>query len=150
MGKININKGVGIHSNHSCLNLPVYVWVYGVMDKMPPSLLISIISDFFIVEKPILNSKELLLLPWVPGPPLSLIYGPSLSLLMCLPPFSILLQLLCSFFVLVFFLLYWAHYPPTLLSDLIETLTLHFLLSPLMQLWKPCQSALLYCLSLCL
>ena len=49
----------------------------------------------------------------------------SLSWLICLPPFSIFLQLLRSLFVLVFFLLYWSHDIPSLLYAILETLTLH-------------------------
>ena len=40
-----------------------------------------------------------------------------------MPPLSIFLQLLHSLFVLVFFVLSWAHALPNLLSALIETLT---------------------------
>ena len=122
---MNINNEVGIHSNHSCLILWICVWVYGVMDTMPPPLPISSISEFSIFGKSILNREELFLLHWFLEPLYSLISGPSLSWLMCLPPFSILLQLLCSLFVIVFFLLSWVHALPTLMSDLIETLTSH-------------------------
>ena len=152
---MNINSGVGLHSDHSCLILWIYVWVYGIMDKMSPPLLISSISDFYIIKKSILNSKELLLLPWVLETLRSLISGPSLSWLMCLPPFYIFLQLLCSLFVLVFFLLSWGQSLPTLLYDLLETLTLHcccFLLecnddSPVRQL---CCTVYLYACYRCL
>ena len=123
---MNINNVVGLHYNHSCLILWICVLVYGFMDTIFPPLLISIISDFSIVGKSILNSKELFLLPWFLEPLCSLIPGPSLSLLMCLPPLSIFLQLLCSLFVLVFFLLSWYHALATLMSDLLENLTLHF------------------------
>ena len=120
---MNINNGVGLHYNHSCLILRICVWLYGVMDTLLPPWLISSISDFSIFGKPILNSEEFLLLPWVLEPLCSLISGPSLSWLMCLPPFSIFLQLLCSLFVLVFFLLSLAYALPTLLSTMLETLT---------------------------
>ena len=122
---MNINNEVSLNSNHSCIVLRIYVWAYRVMDTMYPPVLISIISDLSIVGKSILNSKELLLLPWVLELMCSLISVPSLSWLVCLRPFSILLQLLRSLFVLVLFLSYWAHSLPTLLSDLLETLTLH-------------------------
>ena len=125
-GRININNVAGIHYNHSCLILPTCVWVYGAMNKMFFPLLILSISDFSIVGKSILNSEEFLLLPWVLEPLCGLISGPSLSLLMCLTPFSIFLQLLCSLFILFFFLLSWAHAITTLMSDLLENLTLHF------------------------
>ena len=95
------------------------------MDTMIPRLLISSISDFSIVGKSILNSKELLPLPWFLEPLFILISSPSLSWLMCLPRFFIFLQLLRSVFLLVLFLLYWAHALPYLLSDMFETLTLH-------------------------
>ena len=49
----------------------------------------------------------------------------TLCWLMCLPPFSIFLQLLHSLLVRVLFLLYWAHALPTLMSALLENLTLH-------------------------
>ena len=44
---------------------------------------------------------------------------------MCFTPFYIFLQLLHSLFVLVLFLLSWSHSLPTLLSDMLKTLTLH-------------------------
>ena len=119
---MNINNGVGLNSNHSCRILWICVWVYGSMD----TIFSLSISDFSIVGKSILNSKEFLLLPWVLEPLRSLIYVPSLSLLMCFPPFYILLQKLCSLFVLVLLLLSLAHALPTLLYDLFETLTMHF------------------------
>ena len=122
---MNINNGVGLNSNHSCLILRICVWVYGVMDTMFPPLLILSISDFSVVGKSILNNEELFLLPWVLEPLCSFISGLSLSWLMCLTPFYIFLQLSCSFFVLVFFLWYWAHDLPTFRSALIETFTLH-------------------------
>ena len=36
LGKMNINNKVSIHSNHSGLVPWISVWVYGVMDKIPP------------------------------------------------------------------------------------------------------------------
>ena len=126
VGKININNGVGLYSNHSCIILRICVWVYGFFDTMLPPFLISSISDFSVVGKSILNNDELLLLLWVLEPLCSLISGPSLIWLMCLPPFSIFLQLLCPLFALVFFLLSWSHALPTFMSALLETLTLHF------------------------
>ena len=123
--KMNTKYGVGIHSNHSCLILRICVWVYRFMDTMFPPLLIFIISDFSIVGKSILDSEELFLLPWVLEPLYSLISVPSLSWLVCFPPFYIFLQLLCSLFVIVLFLLSLSHSLPTLLSALIETLTLN-------------------------
>ena len=93
--------------------------------KSPFPLLISSISDFCIFGKSILDSKELLLLPWVLELLSSLIYVPSLSWFF-LPPFSIFLQLLCLLFVIVFFLLSWSNSLPTLLYALLETLTLYF------------------------
>ena len=48
----------------------------------------------------ILNSEELLLLPWFLETLSSFIYVPLLSWLVCLPPFSIFLQLFCSSFVI--------------------------------------------------
>ena len=125
VGRTNINNGVGLHYNHSCIILWICVRLYWFMDTMSPPLLISSISDFSIVGKSIINSEEFLLLPWVLETSCSFIYGPSLSLLMCLPPFSILLQLLCPLFVLVFFLLSLSHALPTLISALLENLTLH-------------------------
>ena len=122
---MNINNRVGIHSNHSYVILWICVRVNGVMDKMPPLLLISSISNFSIVEKSIINNEELLLLPWVLEPLCSLISGPSLRWLMYSSPFSILLQLLSSFFVLVFFLLSWSHALLAFPYTMLETLTLH-------------------------
>ena len=143
MVTININNGVSLHSNHSCLVLWIYVWVHGVMDTIFPPLLISSISDFYIVKKSILNSKQFLPLPLVPEPLCSLISVPSLSWLIYLPPFSIFLQILCSFFVIVLFLLSWDHALPYLMSTLLENLTLYFCYSllewnddsPVRQLW---------------
>ena len=125
VGEMDINNGVGIHSNHFCLILWICFWVYGVMDTMFPPFLILIISDFSIVGKSILNSEEFLLLPWVLEPLRRLISGPSLSWLMYLPPFDTFFQLLRSFFVLVFFLLSWSHALPNLMYSLLETLTLY-------------------------
>ena len=122
---MNINNGVILHSNHSCILLWISVWVYGVMDTMSTPLLISSISEFSIFGKSILNSEELLPLPWVLEPLCSLISGPLLSWLLCFPPFSILLQLLRSLFVICLFLLYWVHDLPYLLFDLLKTLILH-------------------------
>ena len=124
---MNINNGVSLYSNHSCLILRICVRVYGVMDIMFPPLLISSISDFSIVGKYILNSKELLILHWVLEPLCILISGTSLSWLVCLPLLYIFLQLLRSFFVLIFFLLFWSHSLATLLSDMLETVTLYFI-----------------------
>ena len=121
---MNINNGVSIHSNQSYIVLRIFVWVYRVVDTMLPPLLILSISDFSIVGKSILNSEELLPLPGVLDPLCILISGASLSWLVCLTPFSIFLQLLRSLFVLVFFLLSWAHDLTSILSDLLETLTL--------------------------
>ena len=143
MVKTNIDNRVGLHYNRSCLIPRIRVWVYGVMDTMYPPLLTLINSDFSVVGKYILNSEKLLLLPWVLELLHSLISGPSLSWLMCLPPFYIFLQLLRSFFVLVLFLLYWAHDNPTFLSDMLETLTFNYCYclleynddSPVIQLW---------------
>ena len=124
VGKMNIKNGFGLYSNPSCLIFWICVWVYGVMDTLPPHLLISSKSDFSIFRKSMINSKEFLLLSWDLEAMFSLIHGPSISWLMCGPPFYILLQLLCSLFVHIF-LLSWAHAIPTLLYALIETLTLH-------------------------
>ena len=87
MVKININNGVSLHSNHSCLILQILVWLCGFVDTMFPPLLILSISDFSIVGKYILNSKELLLPPWVLEPLRSLTSGPSLSWSKCLSPY---------------------------------------------------------------
>ena len=122
---MNINNGVGLHCNHFCIILRICVWVYGFIDTMFPHLLILSIFDFSIVGKSIHNSKELFLFPWLFEPLYILISWPSLSVFMCFNPFHIFLQLLCSLFVLVFFLLYWAHALKTLLSDILETLTLY-------------------------
>ena len=126
VGRKNWNNGFGLHSNNSCIILQICVWVYGVMDTMFPPLLILCIFDFYIFRKQILNRKELLILPWVLEPLSSFISGPSLSWLICLPHFYIFLQLLCSLFMIVFFLLYLSHSLLTLLSDFLKTLTLHF------------------------
>ena len=56
--------------------------------------------------KYIINIKEFLLLSWLLEPLCNLIYCPSLSWFMCLPPFSLFLHLTHSLFVLVFLLLY--------------------------------------------
>ena len=129
--EMSINNGVGLNSNHSCLILRICVGVYGVMDTIPPPFLISNISDLSIAWKYILNSAELLILPWVLEPLCSLISGPWLRKSMCLPSFSIFLQLLCSLFVLVFFLLSWDHSLPNLLSTLLSALTLYCCYLPL-------------------
>ena len=123
---MNINNEVGLHSNHSCLILRICVWVYGFMDTMFPHLLILVTYDFYIVGKSIINSEESLILPWGLEPLCSLISGLLLSWLTCLPSFSVFLQLSCSLFLIVFFLLFWSRSLPTLLSNLLETLTLHF------------------------
>ena len=61
--KMNINNGVSLHSNHSCLVLWIFFSVYGVIYTMLPPLLIFSISDLSIVGKSILNSEEFLLFP---------------------------------------------------------------------------------------
>ena len=123
---MNINNGFGLHYNHLCIILWICVGMYGIMDTMHPPLLILSISDFSVVGKYIINSEELLIFPRVLETLWNLIYVTSLSWLMCFTPFSILLQILHSLFVLVFSLLYWDHALPTFLYDMLETLTLHF------------------------
>ena len=77
------------------------------------------------IGKSIFNSEELLITPWVLESLCILISGSLLSWFMCFPTFSILLQILHSLFVLVFFLLYWSHYLTTVMYSMIENLTLN-------------------------
>ena len=113
---MNLNNGVGLHSNYFCLILRICFCVYVVMDKTFPSLLISRISYLSIFDNYILKSEEFLLFPWVIEPLWSFISGPSSIRLMCLPLLYIFLHILRPLFVLVIFLLSWAHALPTLLS----------------------------------
>ena len=78
-----------------------------------------------LLGNPLSIARNFFLLPWVLEPLSSLICGLSLSLLVCLHPFSIFLHLLCSFSVLFFFLLSWAHYIPTILYALLQNLSFY-------------------------
>ena len=93
-------------------------WIYIMeSDSIPTTPVL------YIFGKSILNSEEVLPLTWVLESLYSLTYGPSLSLLMCFPPLFISFQLLRSLFVLVLFLLSWAHDLPSVLYALPKTLT---------------------------
>ena len=84
--------------------------------KFPP-FLSWLYLTYIYIGKPIINSEELLILPWFLEP----------LWLMCLPPLSIIIQLFHSLFVLGFFMLSWYHSRPTLLYNLLENLTLNYL-----------------------
>ena len=150
VGKMNIKNGFGLYSNPSCLIFWICVWVYGVMDTLPPHLLISSKSDFSIFRKSMINSKEFLLLSWDLEAMFSLIYGPSISWLMCGPPFYILLQLLCSLFVLIFSVILSPCHSNTSVCSNWNFNPALLLLFPWMKLWKPYHTDLMYRLYLCL
>ena len=111
---------------HSGLVPRICVRVYRVTDTMFPPFVDLKYIWLLDVGKPILNSEEFLLLPSLESlkPLCSLIYGPTLSWLICLSPFSIYLQLSHSLFLLVFFLSYLSRALPILLS-VFESLTLY-------------------------
>ena len=149
LGRMNINNRVSLHSNHSCLILWVFVWVYGVMDKMfPPFVDLNYI---WLLRCWKIHTQYQVILdpPLIPWTPLKFDLWPFIKLIDVSAPFSIFLQLLRSLFVLDFLLLSWDHSLPTFISALLETLIFRFL-SIWMQWLQPCHTALMYCLSLCL
>ena len=92
----------------------------------PPLLILNIYLTSPYRKKYILSSEELFCPPTESLNNLcSLISGPSLIWLMCLPPFSIFIQLFHSLFAIFFFLLSWSCDLTTLLSALLGSLTLH-------------------------
>ena len=118
VGKMNINNGVSIHYNHSCLLLRICAWVYGDIDTRFPPLLISSIYDFSIVENSFLIARNSCS-PWVVEPLFSLVYGPSLSWLIFFPLLYIP-STIAFIFRSIFLPVIWALSLPTLLSNMLE------------------------------
>ena len=113
------------HSNQSCRVPHICVRVYWLMEKMNPSPVDLEYIWLLHVGTSIINRKEFLLLLWFLEHLCSLIYDPSLSLLMYFTPYSIFLQPLHLLFLLVFFLLSWTNARPNFLSILLEIFTLY-------------------------
>ena len=114
--EISIFCGSGIRDSSSleeqCLRLPLCYCPSDMCQSVPgrgynfPLFVDIKYIRIFNVGKPIINSEQLFLLPYL-GSLKSLcnfIYSPTLILLMCVSPFSLYVQLFHFLFLLVFFL----------------------------------------------